>query len=86
MTEKMKARSYRQPPYSTRYPELFTILEKNQAMPEGNSLINNISVGGMWLELKNGLTDKTVRIDGNFVDKDPGFVDRPNSNFQLKPD
>ncbi len=86
MTEKMVALNYRQPPYSIRYPELFNILERNQAMPEGNSLINNISVGGKWLEMKNGLTDKTVRIEGNFVDKDPGFVDRANSNFQLMAD
>jgi len=86
LVERLNAVNYRQPPYSTRYPDLFTIFEKNQPMPEGNSIVNNISVGGTWLELKNGLTDKAVKIKGNLVDKDPGFVDRAHNNFQLKSD
>jgi hypothetical protein len=69
---------------SIRYTELLTLYNKNPAMPEGNLIVNNISVSGTWLELKNGLTDKTVKIEGNLVDKNPGFVDRANNNFQLK--
>lgn len=86
MTEKMKTLNYQHPPYSTRYPELVTILEKNQAMPEGNSIVNNISRGGRWLVMKDGLTDRNVRIVGNYAGQDPGFVDSSQGNFQLRSD
>jgi parallel beta-helix repeat protein len=86
LTDRLKAVNYRNPPYSTRYPELLRLYDKNPALPEGNSFVGNISVGGPWLELKDGLTEATVKMAGNHVGGDPGFVDRARNNFQLKVD
>ena len=34
LVERLNAVNFRQPPYSTRYPDLLTIFEKNQPMPD----------------------------------------------------
>lgn len=84
LTDRLREVNYREPPYSTRYPELLTLYDKNPALPEGNAFVNNISVGGPLLVLEDGLTGKTVKIEANLEDKDPGFADRAHNNFQLK--
>jgi parallel beta-helix repeat protein len=85
LTDRLNAVNYRQPPYSTRYPQLLALYDKDPALPEGNSIVNNISVGGPWLDLK-AVPAGIVRVESNHVDGDPGFVDRARSNFQLRSD
>ena len=86
LIDRLKAMDYRQPPYSERYPELLTLYEDDPAVAKGNRIVRNISVGGRWLDLRNGLTDQIVMLRDNLVDVDPHFVDRQHGNFALRAD
>jgi parallel beta-helix repeat protein len=86
LTDRLTAIKYKEPPYSIRYPKLLALYDRNPALPEGNSIVNNIVYGGMWLELLDGVTDKIVKLEGNLFGVDPGFVDQKKKNFQLKKD
>lgn len=86
LTDGLAAINYKEPPYSLRYPELLKLYDKNPALPEGNSIVNNIAYEGKWLELLDGVTDKIVKIEGNLFGVDPGFVDPKIKNFQLRKD
>ena len=83
--DRLKAVDYRHPPWSDRYPELLTLLDDEPVMPKGNVIARNISVGGRWLDLADGLTDATVKLEDNLVDVDPLFVDRAKEDFRLQP-
>ncbi len=83
MYEKLDRVNHDEYPYSVRYPKLATILENDPAYPLGNKVIRNISVDGEWLNLQNVERD-WVEIKDNWVDKDPGFIDKENHNFQLR--
>ncbi len=83
--DRLQAVDYRHPPWSDRYPELLTLLDDEPVMPKGNVIARNISVGGRWLDLADGLTDATVKIEDNLVDVDPLFVDRAKEDFRLQP-
>ncbi|GFO68191.1 peptidase [Geomonas limicola] len=84
LTARLAAVRYREPPYSTRYPQLPRLYEKDPARPEGNRFVRNISVGGGLVELKEGVTREMVHLADNLENRDPGFVDRRAGNFQLK--
>jgi len=83
--DRLQAVDYRHPPWSDRYPVLLTLLDDEPIMPKGNVIARNISVGGRWLDLADGLTDATVKIEDNLVDVDPLFVDRAKDDFRLQP-
>ena len=68
MQQKLAAVDYQKPPYSTRYPKLATVMEDNPYLPIGTTVTRNISLGGKWLELQDGLNDKTVKMADNVVD------------------
>ncbi len=76
---------YNQPPYSTRYPRLVKILEDEPAAPKGNLIERNICAGGTWDGIQSA-AKPYLEIRNNFIDDDPGFVDRAAHNFQLRPD
>jgi hypothetical protein len=86
LVDRLEAMNYKQPPYSKRYPELLTLYDDEPAVAKGNKITRNISVGGRWLDLANGLTDQVVFLKDNLVDTDPRFVDRANDDFSLQPD
>lgn len=75
--------AYDKPPYSTRYPELTTILEGTPKAPEGNSIRKNVSWGGKW----DGVYKEArpyVDITDNMVDVDPLIMDVEKGDFRLK--
>jgi len=86
LMDRLKAMNHTQPPYSVRYPQLVTLLDDDPAVPKGNKIVRNIFLGGRWLDLLNGLTNKTVKIEGNLTEGDPGFIAPEKLNFQLKED
>jgi hypothetical protein len=83
---RLKAVRHTEPPYSSHYPRLATILDEAFALPEGNVIRHNISYGGTWRELLDGVTDSLVTFQDNFVDTDPGFVSAVGRDFRLRPD
>jgi len=72
LMDRLKAVPYQQPPWSERYPELVNILNDEPAVPKGNRIIRNISVGGRWIDLYDNLTDKIVTMRDNIIDGDAG--------------
>jgi hypothetical protein len=83
--DRLKAVNHDKPPYSTKYPELARLLDDEPVMPKGNKIVRNICVGGKWLELQNGLTDKVILIQDNVVEAAPGFRDMDANDFRPKP-
>ncbi|NUN98128.1 MAG: right-handed parallel beta-helix repeat-containing protein [Candidatus Omnitrophica bacterium] len=85
LTDRLADMNYKEPPYSERYPELLTLYEDEPALAKGNKILRNISFGGRWLDLLDGLTDKVVDLRDNWTEGDPGFVDIEALDFHLKP-
>ena len=55
------------PPFSDRYPTLKDIINDDPALPKGNRISNNISTGGRWLDLHNGLDFDLIDIKNNVI-------------------
>jgi hypothetical protein len=95
MRERLEQIGWRQPPYSTRYPELAR-LEKYYAAdagvpPEGNRVRHNIVKGanaanGKWLAIRSRATRDMIDVGENLTTEDPLFVNQALLNFQLRPD
>jgi hypothetical protein len=69
MYQKLNAIGYDSEPYASRYPALRSILDGDPAIPAGNEISGNISVGGKWLNFDNRIPDGAVAIDINTLDK-----------------
>lgn len=68
IVEKLRAIRYNEPPYSVRYPKLPTYLDSTDlGMPYGNAVVNNISLGGTWLDLSEGMNFTHVRVENNVI-------------------
>ena len=86
LLDRLRAVPHKQPPYSVQYPQLVTLWQDEPALPKGNSIVRNVCYGGQWLQLLDGLTDKVIKIEGNYIGPNPGFVDLAHKNFQLRDD
>ncbi len=84
--ETLKEANPTQPPYSVRYTQLINLRNDDPALAKGNRILRNISVGGKWLEMQDGLTDKIVQFEGNTIGEDPGFIDAAKGDYRLKKD
>ena len=73
------------PPWSTRYPQLLTLLENNPMTPVGNVIRSNVSVGGNWDSICDAAKKHGV-IENNLIDEDPHFVDAAKGDYRLRPD
>lgn len=90
MFDRLKDVNGTQPPYSTRYPQLASILQDEPRLPKGNSITRNISVGGKWIDWVDNFDTSIVEVKDNLVDSQPGysdpqFVDSAHKDFRLKP-
>jgi hypothetical protein len=86
LVDRLHAVDYRHPPWSSRYPQLLKLYDDEPALAKGNIIARNISVGGRWIDLLDGLTDKVVTFQDNLVNIDPHFVDQKQGNFRLMDD
>jgi len=90
MKERLERMNWKQPPYSTRYPELSDLQKyyaKDDGLPPGNILVaRNICVGEKWLTIRWGATKDMVTVRDNLVESDPHFVDAASGDFRLKDD
>lgn len=83
-----------QSPYSERYPELINYLhpiidgkEWEGMRPRRNVLSGNLIVGGPEEPVNlRGEHAQCESVNNYRTDTDPGFVDYPNENFNLRPD
>lgn len=75
---------YKKPPYSVQYPQLANLLQHEPALPKGNSIVNNVCYGGRWLELMDDVSETIIRMEGNYIGLDPGFVDLAHKDFRLR--
>jgi len=103
-TEKGTLRGIRflEPPYSTRYPKLLTLLQDEPRYPKGNVIRRNIFWAGSeenlrrmayGVEVKDTWWDhitpkirSLVTFEDNLINVDPKFVDEKACNFQLRDD
>ncbi|MFP3904202.1 MAG: right-handed parallel beta-helix repeat-containing protein, partial [Armatimonadota bacterium] len=65
--DRLQEMDYHSPPYSDRYPELLTVVDDEPAMPKGNRVARNISLGGRWCDLVHGITEEIVRMEDNLI-------------------
>ncbi|MGJ5672565.1 MAG: right-handed parallel beta-helix repeat-containing protein [Nostochopsis sp.] len=86
MVEKLEDMNYKRPPYSIRYPKLVNILEDEYGVPKGNKIIRNLFFGSGWLKLANGVSNKTITIEANWIEKDVSFIKPQDLLLVLKPD
>jgi hypothetical protein len=84
LIETLNAMPYKEPPWSTRYPELLTLYQDEPAKAKNNKVVRNISLNGRWLDLIDGLKQSDVLLKDNLVGQDPGFVDAANRDYRLK--
>lgn len=81
----LKEVNFDQPPYSTRYPQLATLLQDQPARAKGNAILHNLCAGGKWIEMQDGLDEHTVRMEGNLIMAEPGFVAPQRGDYRIKP-
>ena len=65
--DRMDSMNFRTPPFSEVYPELLSLYEDEPAVPKYNRIIRNVSFGGRWLDLQNGLDFETVTVENNLI-------------------
>ncbi len=58
---------YKQPPYSEKYPELLHYLNDQPQVPKHNIIAHNVSFGGRFLDLWDGIDLSLVTIKNNFI-------------------
>lgn len=90
---------YKEPPFSTRYPQLINLLDDEPKKPKGNIVRRNIFWQGQGENLRRvagaeGIKEtwwddiapvirSLVKIEDNLINEDPKFVDIQAGNFQL---
>ena len=93
---------FKEPPYSTRYPQLLTLLDDDPAYPKGNVVRRNIfwpgdgadlrrqargaDPGDSWWDHIDPKIKHLVTLEDNLINEDPKFVDEKAGNFQLRAD
>ena len=65
--DRMDAVKFSQPPYSEKYPELLKYYEDDPAIPKHNKIIRNVSYGGRFIDLYDGLTFDIVTVKDNLI-------------------
>ena len=65
--DRLQAVHYDQPPYSRRYPELLHYLADQPDVPKNNVVVRNVSFGGRFLDLWDGLDLSVVKVKNNFI-------------------
>ena len=65
--DSMEAVHFDKPPYSEKYPELLNYYNDDPAVPKNNVIERNISYGGRFIDLWDGLDFDIVKVKNNFV-------------------
>lgn len=65
--DRMEAMRYDKPPYRDRYPELMKLYEDEPALPKYNRIVRNISSGGRFIDLLDGVDLDLVAVTDNYI-------------------
>ncbi len=65
--DRMDAMNYNQPPYSERYPELLTLYEDAPAVAKGNTIRQNVSYRGRWMDIYDGMDFTVLTVENNLI-------------------
>jgi hypothetical protein len=65
--ERMDAMNFKAPPYSTKYPELLKLYNDEPAVPKYNRILRNVSFGGRWMDLYDGMDFSIVTVKDNLI-------------------
>lgn len=84
--ERLNAIHPTEPPYKDKYPQLVQLTDDDPVLPKGNRIVRNISSGGRWIDLLNGVNETLVYFEDNQIDADSSFYVFDMDNFQLKLD
>lgn len=60
-------KNFTEPPFSERYPELLGLFDDDPAVPKYNVIRHNVSYGGRWLDLYNGMDFDIVTVKDNLI-------------------
>ncbi|MFA6546632.1 MAG: SGNH/GDSL hydrolase family protein, partial [Limisphaerales bacterium] len=93
---------YKEPPFSTRYPELVNLLDDEPKKPKGNIVRRNIFWQGRgenlrrvangqpikdtWWDAIEAKIKPLVQLEDNLINEDPKFVDEKAGSLQLRDD
>jgi hypothetical protein len=92
MKAKLEAVKWKEPPYSTKYPKLATMLDEEPYFPKGTVVARNVAWKcgrddkanrDKWLELQDGLNDRTIAIKDNCVGGEPVIADPAKLDFRM---
>lgn len=84
MYDRLKAIQQVRSLYDSRYPRLSTLPGDEPGLPKGNVIRQNISIGGIWRELLDGVNDSLVVFENNTVYQDSGFGSIQEKDSRLK--
>jgi len=82
---RLKEVPYKEPPWSTRYPQLASILEDEPGAPKGNLIARNICQGQTWDDVEEAARPYLAFQD-NFIADDVGLADAAAMDFRLRAD
>ncbi|MCD4789000.1 MAG: right-handed parallel beta-helix repeat-containing protein, partial [Bacteroidales bacterium] len=63
----MDAVNFNQPPYSDKYPELLALYDDDPAVPKNNKVVRNVSFGGRFIDLYDGVNFEIVEVKDNLI-------------------
>ncbi|EDY81120.1 hypothetical protein VDG1235_737 [Verrucomicrobiia bacterium DG1235] len=67
LRDRMAEANATQAPYATRYPSLVTLYNDEPRVPKYNKIQNNLSFGGIFLDLYDGADTELVTVSGNLI-------------------
>jgi hypothetical protein len=65
--DRMDAMNFKEPPYAVKYPELLKLYGDEPALPKNNRIVRNVSYGGRWLDLYDGIGLDMVAVRDNVI-------------------
>ncbi|MBL7102701.1 MAG: right-handed parallel beta-helix repeat-containing protein [Bacteroidales bacterium] len=63
----MDAVNFNQPPYSEKYPKLLALYDDDPAVPKNNKVIRNVSFGGRFIDLYDGVNFEIIEVKNNLI-------------------